>query len=428
MEKAKRYIVFFIGLFINALGISFITKADLGTSPISSIPYTLSLYFPFTLGEFTVAFSVLLILLQILLLRSRFEKIQLLQIPVSLIFGYFIDFTMNLLFFLAPQSYPTKLVSLFIGCLILGFGVYTEVLANVVMLPGEGFVKAVCTAFNREFGKTKVCFDASMSIGAAVISLVLFHHLEGVREGTIISALLIGTIAGFYGRKLSFLPGLLFGEKKSEEEKEQTEPENGLVITIAREYGSGGHDIGKALAKELGIPFYDRSIIDMTATEGGFSRDFVEKNEQAVHNPVLQKVLAQFYAFSGEDVPPADRLFLAEWKVISEIAAKGSCVIVGRCADVILRHRPHAIRLFIHAPEGFRRQRAETTYGLTEGEAAEKVRTINEERARHYKKYTGGSWGSAENYHLSVDSSLCGVEDCAKLLVDFVQKVEKNTL
>lgn len=143
---------------------------------------------------------------------------------------------------------------------------------------------------------------------------------------------------------------------------------------------------------------------------------------------MLQKVLAQFYAYSGEDVPPADRLFLAEWKVVSEIAAKGSCVIVGRCADVILRHRPHTIRLFIHAPEGFRRQRAVTSYGLAEGEAAEKVRTINEERARHYKKYTGGSWGSAENYHLSVDSSLCGVEDCAKLLVDFVQKVEKNTL
>ena len=143
---------------------------------------------------------------------------------------------------------------------------------------------------------------------------------------------------------------------------------------------------------------------------------------------MLQKVLAQFYVYSGEDVPPADRLFLAEWKVISEIAAKGSCVIVGRCADVILRHRPHTIRLFIHAPEGFRRQRAVTSYGLAEGEAGEKVRTINEERARHYKKYTGGSWGSAENYHLSVDSSLCGVEDCAKLLVDFVQKVEKNTL
>lgn len=426
MEKAKRYIIFFIGLFINALGISFITKADLGTSPISSIPYTLSLYFPFTLGEFTVAFSVLLILLQILLLRSRFEKVQLLQIPVSLIFGYFIDFSMNLLFFLTPQSYPEKLISLLIGCLILGFGVYTEVLANVVMLPGEGFVKAVCTAFHREFGKTKVCFDATMAIGAAVISLVLFRHLEGVREGTIISALLIGTIAGFYGRKLSFLEEKLFGEKKAEEE--QTEPSSGLVITIAREYGSGGHDIGKALAKELGIPFYDRSIIHMTAKESGFSREFVEKNEQAVHNPVLQKVMAQFYAYSGEDLPPADRLFLAEWKVISEIAAKGSCVIVGRCADVILRHRPHTIRLFIHAPEGFRRQRAVTSYGLSEGEVMEKVRTINEERARHYKKYTGGNWGSAENYHLSVDSSLCGVEDCAKLLVDFLQKVEKNTL
>lgn len=92
------------------------------------------------------------------------------------------------------------------------------------------------------------------------------------------------------------------------------------------------------------------------------------------------------------------------------------CRALCRCD---LRHRPHTIRLFIHAPEGFRRQRAVTSYGLAEGEAAEKVRTINEERARHYKKYTGGSWGSAENYHLSVDRSLCGVEDCAKLIGRF---------
>ena len=150
----------------------------------------------------------------------------------------------------------------------------------------------------------------------------MIHHLEGVREGTIISALLIGTIAGFYGRKLSFLPGLLFGEKKNEEEKEQAEPENGLVITIAREYGSGGHDIGKALAKELGIPFYDRSIIDMTAKEGGFSRDFVEKNEQAVHNPVLQKVLAQFYAYSGEDVPRQTDCFWQSGKLSPKLQQK----------------------------------------------------------------------------------------------------------
>ena len=423
-EKAKRYVVFFIGLFINALGISFITKADLGTSPISSIPYTLSLYFPLTLGQFTIAFSVLLILLQIAILRGRFEKIQLLQIPVSVIFGYFIDFTMELLFFVAPGNYPAKIVSLLIGCLILGFGVYTEVLANVVMLPGEGFVKAFCTAFHKEFGKIKVCFDATMSISAAVISLILFHHLEGVREGTIISALLIGTIASFYGRKLHFLEGMLFGAKQ-EAKEEKTEPSSGLVITIAREYGSGGHEIGKALAKKLGLAFYDRNLIDLTAKESGRSREFIEKNEQSVKNPILQQVLSQFYAYSGDDMPPMDRLFLAEWKVISEVAAKGSCVIVGRCADAILRQRPHTVRFFIHAPEEFRETHAAASYGLTKEQAAVKIREVNEERARHYKKYTGGIWDSAENYHLSIDSALCGIDGTVDVLYRFIKDMEK---
>ena len=210
METLKRYIIFLIGLFINALGVSFITKAALGTSPISSIPYTLSLVFSPTLGQFTIVFSLLLILLQILILRRRFQKIQLLQIPVSILFGYFIDLTMVMLFFVEPQNYPAKVVSLLIGCVILGFGVYTEVLANVVMLPGEAFVKSVCTAFHTDFGITKVCFDAGMTICAGLISLLLFFTINGVREGTVIAALIVGLIARFFGKKLSFLNNTLF--------------------------------------------------------------------------------------------------------------------------------------------------------------------------------------------------------------------------
>ncbi len=210
METLKRYIIFLIGLFINALGVSFITKAALGTSPISSIPYTLSLGFSPTLGQFTIVFSLLLILLQILILRRRFQKIQLLQIPVSILFGYFIDLTMVMLFFVEPQNYPAKVVSLLIGCVILGFGVYTEVLANVVMLPGEAFVKSVCTAFHTDFGITKVCFDAGMTICAGLISLLLFSTINGVREGTVIAALIVGLIARFFGKKLSFLNNILF--------------------------------------------------------------------------------------------------------------------------------------------------------------------------------------------------------------------------
>lgn len=107
MEKLKRYIIFLIGLFINSLGVSLVTKANLGTSPISSIPYVLSLNLPLTLGQFTIIFSLLLILLQLFILRKNFKLEHLLQIPISIVFGYFIDLTMVLLKFVQPQSYPS---------------------------------------------------------------------------------------------------------------------------------------------------------------------------------------------------------------------------------------------------------------------------------------------------------------------------------
>lgn len=201
MEKLKRYTVFLIGLFINSLGVSLITKANLGTSPISSIPYVLSLNFPFTLGQFTIAFSLLLILLQFLILRCNFKAEHLLQIPISILFGYFIDLTMVMLFFVEPSNYISCILYLLIGCLILGFGVYTEVLANVAMLPGESFVRAVSSTWKTEFGTTKVAFDVSLTVIAAGLSFLFAHRLDGVREGTIIAALLVGFIARLFGRK-----------------------------------------------------------------------------------------------------------------------------------------------------------------------------------------------------------------------------------
>ena len=135
MEKLKRYIIFIIGLYINSFGVSLITKATLGTSPISSIPYVLSLNFPFTLGQFTIFFSIFLIVLQLIILGKNFKLEHALQIPVSIAFGYFIDFSMFLLSDLVPGNYIWKMIYLLIGCLILGFGVYTEVLADVVLLP-----------------------------------------------------------------------------------------------------------------------------------------------------------------------------------------------------------------------------------------------------------------------------------------------------
>lgn len=135
MNKLKRYLLFLIGLFINALGVSLVTKASLGTSPISSIPYGLSLKFPPTLGNFTIIFSILLILLQILILRKNFKIENILQIPVSIAFGYFIDLTMYLFFWVNPGNYAMKLAALLAGCIVLGFGVYLEPQRSYLILP-----------------------------------------------------------------------------------------------------------------------------------------------------------------------------------------------------------------------------------------------------------------------------------------------------
>ncbi len=222
MEKLKRYIIFLIGLFINSLGVSLITKADLGTSPISSIPYVLSLNFPMTLGQFTILFSILLIVIQLFILRKNFKAEHLLQIPISILFGYFIDLTMVLLTFVHPQAYGFKIVYLLIGCVILGFGVYMEVLANVAMLPGESFVRAVSTTWNTNFGNTKVAFDVSLTVIAAILSFLFAKRLDGVREGTIIAALLVGFIARLFGRYLAFLNPILFPAQKETSSETET--------------------------------------------------------------------------------------------------------------------------------------------------------------------------------------------------------------
>ena len=197
-ELIKRYIFLLVGLFVNGLGVSFITKAGLGTSPITSIPYTLSLGFTPTVGMFTLVFNIFLVILQVILLRRNFQLQNLLQLPIIALFSFFIDLTMSLLGFMQPETYAMKVVSLIVGCLILGFGVFMEMVANVAMLPGEATVRAVSDVFSTDFGKTKIAFDSSMTVIAAILSFIMFRHLDGVREGTIVAAILVGVIARLF--------------------------------------------------------------------------------------------------------------------------------------------------------------------------------------------------------------------------------------
>ena len=208
-ELIKRYIFLLAGLFVNGLGVSFITKAGLGTSPITSIPYTLSLGFTPTVGMFTLVFNIFLIILQVILLRRNFQLQNLLQLPIIALFSFFMDLTMSLLGFMQPETYAMKVVSLIVGCLILGFGVFMEMVANVAMLPGEATVRAVSDVFSTDFGKTKIAFDSSMTVIAAILSFIMFRHLDGVREGTIVAAILVGFIARLFKKYIGGIEKIL---------------------------------------------------------------------------------------------------------------------------------------------------------------------------------------------------------------------------
>lgn len=413
MNKLKRYLLFLVGLFINALGVSLITKASLGTSPISSIPYVLSLNFKFTLGNFTIFFSIFLILLQILILRKNFKLENILQIPVSIAFGYFIDLTMYLFFWVDPKNYLVKMIALLVGCAILGFGVYLEVLADVVMLPGESFVRAIVQTWKTNFGTTKIIFDTSMAVIAAVLSFLFSGQLNGVREGTIIAALLVGFIARVLGKKLEFIKPVLFPEEYETKREVSEKIQNGgkqyrkNIIVIGRQYGSGGHDIGMALAEKLGFSFYDQEIIKMAAGTTGYTQDFISKKEESMTNSLLYDLVSQVYMYAQtNEEAPKDQIFEAEKKVIEELAQKGNCVIVGRCSDYILRNRTDCLKIYFSAPIESRVKRVMKRLNLSEKEAKQRIQREDKRRADNYRYYTGRIWGVAANFDITLNTEL----------------------
>lgn len=421
----RRYIVFLFGLFISSLGVAFVTKASLGTSPISSIPYVLSLKFTPTLGVFTIYFSLFLILLQIVILGKKFNKIDLLQIPVSILFGYFIDISMFLLTWVNSDIYVVKVLYLLIGCVILGFGVYLEVIADVLMLPGESFVRSLTIRFGVDFGITKVCFDASMTVTAGIISFILFNTINGVREGTIVAALIVGLIAKFFGKHLAFLTMLLIPQSATVETTEHKENTNNLIITIARGYGSGGREIGKLVADKLGIKYYDKDIITLTTEQSGNTEHYVENNEQKIANSAFYNFYSQFY-YEGAESTKCDKLFNVEKNVIIDLASKGDCVILGRLGNFIFKDYENTLHIFIDSNLENKIARVMKRDNLSENDAKAKIKRVETERKNHCKHFSNKEWGVTSTYDLTLNSSKYSVDKIADIIVSLVKnKVNK---
>ncbi|MCR5666069.1 MAG: DUF6198 family protein [Eubacterium sp.] len=206
-EILRKYFIFFIGLVINAVGVVFLTKAALGNSPSACVPFALSETFSLTYGQFTIIMNLILIGAQILIGRKNYPLIQLLQIPVSVAFGFMIDFFMDTVFFwMSPQTYLMRLVFTLLGCVILALSVFLEFSADVLMLPGEGLAFALHCKTGLEKGHLKIAVDVGLVAAACVIGLIFSHEIIGIREGTLLAAVLVGAISKQYnihfGRKL----------------------------------------------------------------------------------------------------------------------------------------------------------------------------------------------------------------------------------
>lgn len=203
-EIAKRYTLFIISLFFAALGVAFTKHGELGVSPISSVANVMSLKFSaLSLGTWLIIWNCILIVGQILLLRKKFQPVQLLQIPLSFLFGWFTDLGMSIVSVIPANTYPVRLVMVVVGVVVLGFGISLAVIADVIMNSGEAFVKAISDTGNMEFGNVKIAFDVLCVIISLVLSLIFFDFtIVGTREGTVISALLTGVVVKFFSKRL----------------------------------------------------------------------------------------------------------------------------------------------------------------------------------------------------------------------------------
>lgn len=435
-RNPRAYILFVIALAINAFGIAFITRALLGTSPITSITYVMSMFTSLTMGQWTIVLNLGFMVLELPFMRKEDLKSDLvcylLQIPTTLFFGSFIDVSMNALSWLQPEMYVLKIASLLLGCVILALGIALEVKANVAMAAGEYFVKAIARRLRTDFGYTKLGFDSSLVALSCIVSYAVMGTIQGVREGTVVAAIIVGPIVHFISPWFKVFDRFLYPSGKTGRPAGQASlPVEDFhpghrVITIAREFGSGGHLLGERLSKELGIRLYDKEFIHLAAQESGMDEAYIRKNEQSIPSFWLKSVYAQNKNTVEQSMAPDDVLFVAESKIVQEAAAKEDCVIVGRCADFVLDGQPGLIRVFCCAGLDAARQRCVQEYGLPADKAESEIKRVNRKRMAHYEYYTGRKWDDPHHYDLVVNTSHVSIEEACRMIGELYRHTLQN--
>lgn len=439
-QWVRRSLSFVFILFIIAFGTSLSIRANLGSSPISAPPYVLSLIpgMKLTMGQLTILMHIFFITTQVVLLGKDFDKLQFTQILVSFLFGLYTDVTMWLTGFMQVPfdlnpywGYPLRLAELLAGGAILALGIACEVRCDSFLLAGEGFPLAIAKCFKKDFGKVKMCTDTGLVAVGVIIMFCYFGHWDWklIGLGTLVSMFYVGAMVRVIAPHIAWLDRIfipaseraLLASEEAEEEGDAADAP--LVVTIARQYGSGGHIVGQKLAQRLHLKYIDRELIDDTAQALGDTTDFVAKSEQNISTSKLWQ-----YILADDSIPPSmnpshdDAIYVSQSRVIREMASQGPCVIIGRLANWVLRDRRHVLRVFVTSSEDYAFKRVAAELHLGPAEARKKIEEVNRGRANHYWEYTGRQWTDACGYDLVVSTSTVGIDGA----VDIIAHVAKH--
>lgn len=416
----RKFIVLTAGLFILAFGIALSSKTGLGVSPSQSLSYIVSLITPLSMGTATMILNLCFFAGQILILRKNFKPIRFLQLIVVFIFSYFTDLTLSVVAPLEITSYWARLLLSIASCMVIALGVFLEVKAGLIVMASEGFISALSDVIKKDFGITKIFLDWGCIILSVIISLISFGALQGVREGTVIAAFLVGFFVRICNQKFHFLDSFLEAPTELMPENVYASLSYPLVITIERELGSGGHEIGEALAKHLGIKFYDYNLIAETAKAAGLPADDIQKSEERMGIGLISNLSQDNYAMTQEE-SREDAIFKAQVQVIRQIASEGPCVIVGRLGSFILRNRPNTLNIFLSADLDFRADQIARHLHISQKEARKTVKREDSMRIKYCEHFTGMPWGLACHYGLSIHTSDYGIENSTKLILDALE-------
>ncbi|MBQ3657192.1 MAG: cytidylate kinase family protein [Bacteroidales bacterium] len=432
VEALKRYSILCLALFVMTFGTSLAIRANLGSAPIACPPYVLSCIEgqSLTFGTLTFILHLIFVFAQYLLLRGDLKTKILRQIPLSLCFGFFTDLTMWLTKSFqwdnSVEGYAVRVLQLVVGTTLIGIGVSVQVRCRTLLLAGEGMISAIARIMKKEYGKVKIFCDIFLVLIGLIFSFLFFGfwRFDMIGFGTLFSAVYVGFVVRFVAKHTPWLETFFATDTVAEdplvfETKEiNTLP---LVITIARMHGSGGHEIGQKVAERLGIKFYDKEIINKTAETLGISKKDVEDKDQFISNASFLEYIITDNGISKEKFSGRDgAIFLEQSRIIKE-AAMESCVIIGRCADYILKDRPCCLNIFIRSNEDFAVKMVTGRTQLSENQAREVIRIKNRARANHYEKYTGLQWQNPDHYDIVINTAKIGIDTSVDLICNAVK-------